>query len=146
MQQYKSCPSCGQVAFINAPTCLRCGHQFRTTFPTNPTQAFTPPPQAPGPPQMMGAVPPPPGYIVMVPGTHPVIAVIFVSGFIGGWAGALINRQYGKAFALLVGGVVLVAFTGCLGLLIWLALTFVDAMSIANRLNRGEPVRDWQFF
>ncbi len=50
-EPYKICSECQQAAALNAPSCLRCGHQYRTRF-TNPnqTQAVMPPGQSAAPP------------------------------------------------------------------------------------------------
>lgn len=59
----------------------------------------------------------------------------------------LINRQYikGLVFGLLVGGVVTTVTCG-LGVIAWYPLTLIDAILVAIKLNRGERVKEWQFF
>ena len=58
----------------------------------------------------------------------------------------LINRQYVKGIVCLIGGIALTSVLGCLAIFpIW-ALSLADASCIARRLNRGEPVREWQWF
>ena len=36
-QPYKACPKCQQSAQLDAPICLRCGHQYRTNFVNPPS-------------------------------------------------------------------------------------------------------------
>jgi hypothetical protein len=65
----------------------------------------------------------------------------------GGWTGMLVNRQVvkGLVFGLFVGSVFTYATCG-LGFLIWYPLTLVDAILVAIKLNRGQAVREWEFF
>ncbi len=84
-------------------------------------------------------------------GTHPVAAVIILSYLFGGWPGMFINRQPAKG-ALFLLFVPLMLVLACGGSPIYFVIPFwyifsaVDATMVANRLNRGEPVRPWQFF
>lgn len=44
---YKVCPVCQQPAVLDAKTCMRCGHRYRTEFtsrPPDPTQMYSAPP------------------------------------------------------------------------------------------------------
>jgi hypothetical protein len=99
--------------------------------------------QGPGyvPAQQMGR------GIQVYPGSHPVVLVIVLSVLFGGWAGMCVNRQVAKGLIFgLLGGIVFSVVTCGWGAIIWWPLTLIDAILIANRLNRGEPVREWQFF
>ena len=85
--------------------------------------------------------------IQVQPGSHPVVLVVILSIIFGGWVGMLINRQIAKGliFGLVVSGVV--SFLTCgLGLFLFYPLTVIDAIVVATKLNRGEPVKEWQFF
>lgn len=128
----KICPRCGQPAYLNAPTCAQCGHLFRTNFAQQPTQVFHPRPIKTD-------------DIQMCPGTHSVIAAAVLSLFLTG-GGQIYNRQYVKGVVLLVITIAL-AFGTC-GAFVCIAwpVLLIDAILIASRLNRGEIVRQWQFF
>lgn len=88
-----------------------------------------------------------PGMIQVQPGTHPVALVIVLSILFGGWTGMLLNRQIAKGlvFGLLAGGL-LTCFTFGIGALIWYPLTMIDAILVANKLNRGQAIKEWEFF
>ncbi len=74
-------------------------------------------------------------------------AVVILSIIIGGWAGMLMNKQVAKGLLFgLLGGIIVCVFTCGYGVVVWWPLTLIDAILVANRLNRGEFVRDWQFF
>lgn len=85
--------------------------------------------------------------IQMPPGTHSVALVAVLSIFFGGWVGMLINRQVvkGLVYGLLISGAVSLLTCG-MAALVFYPLTVIDAIMVANRLNRGEAVKEWQFF
>lgn len=64
--QAKYCPRCRAMNFLDAATCLHCGHEFRTGMASPPpsdqelnrTQMFMMPPPA-GRPKVQEAAPPP---------------------------------------------------------------------------------------
>ena len=88
-----------------------------------------------------------PAFIQCYPGTHSVTAAVLLALFFGGWAGMIVNRQIAKGLLFgLLGGMAVSVLTCGWGLIIWYPLTVIDAIVIACRLNRGEPVREWQFF
>lgn len=88
-----------------------------------------------------------PGVIQVPPGTHPVVLVIVLSIIFGGWVGMLINRQIAKGLIYgLLAGTVIGMLTCGVGWIILYPLTVIDAIMVANRLNRGESIREWQFF
>jgi hypothetical protein len=118
-----------------------------------PQQGQYPPPQYPPvyPPPVQPPYPPQYGYgrtdiIQVIPGTHSVAVAVLLAVLIMGWAGMLYNRQYAKGvtclFVSIVVGIVTLGI-GSLG--IWV-VGIIDCVLIANRLNRGEPVGQWQFF
>lgn len=81
----------------------------------------------------------------MPPGTHSVAAAVILALLFNG-AGQMMNKQVTKGIVLLLSAIVLGVVT--LGV-VWLVITtlaLVDAICIANRLNRGEPVGPWQWF
>jgi hypothetical protein len=70
-----------------------------------------------------------------------IVGSILITGL-----GQIINRQYIKGLILL-GATILSAFEGMW--LIWLGIgivSIVDTVCIANRIERGELVGDWQWF
>ncbi len=140
----KQCPTCRTLVELSVQTCPGCHHFFTTQFPPPQTQAFYPPPQPPVPIYAPAA---PPGMISAVPGTHPATLAIILSVFFGPWAGAIINRQVAKGLVIyLVCAGILAWFTcGLAMLLIW-PIGLIDTVVIANKLNRGETVGEWQFF
>lgn len=65
----------------------------------------------------------------------------------GGWVGMLVNRQYVKGIVTLVGfGMIPAAVTCGLSAIVWYPLSVIDAILVANRLNRGEAISEWQCF
>jgi hypothetical protein len=56
------------------------------------------------------------------------------------------NRQYIKGIVFLVGALILGVLTGCIACFITFPVAAIDAYSIAQRINRGQPVRQWDFF
>jgi hypothetical protein len=129
---------------VQAAQCHQCGHAYSTQF--NQTQAFYGSPyQAPPPPH--GYPVQVPGMIQVPPGSHPVVLVALLSLFIGGWAGMYVDKQVAKGLLFgLLGGIMFCTVTCGWGFFVWYPLVLVDAIIIANRLNQGQPVRDWQFF
>jgi hypothetical protein len=59
----------------------------------------------------------------------------------------LINRQIvkGLVYGMVLGGVI-TAVTCGLGAMVWYPLTVIDAIIVAVKLNRGERIKEWQFF
>jgi len=74
-----------------------------------------------------------------------VIAVL-LSVFCCSVAGQFYNGQFLKGIIMLVAAVGLAVVTGGLTALLTWPLFAVDAGMVASRLNRGEPVSEWQFF
>lgn len=139
----KTCPNCGIASHLDALFCQKCGHHYSTPFQPGQTQQI-PPGYAGGYQQQPGYQPP---FIQVIPGSHPVVAVVLLSIFIGGWAGALVNKQTAKGLLVwLLGGVLFTLATCGYGFLIVYPLALVDSVLVAYRLNRGEAVREWQFF
>ncbi len=154
-QPMKQCPQCGLVTPLNTPACTQCGHQFRTQFTqaTQQTQMIIPPPQQP-PLQQYPQYTPFVGYdmITRPPGSHSALAAGALSclGLLGG--GQMYNGQVIKGLVNLAVSFVLWIITLLLFLLpllifipFWLLVT-IDAVCIAQRLNRGEPVGQWKCF
>jgi hypothetical protein len=93
-----------------------------------------------------------PGYSVRrdciqkVPGSHsPGLAVVLSLLFFV-FAGQLYNGQYLKAVVFGLVSLVCGAMTGGVSIVITYPVGVIDAGMIAGRLNRGEPVSQWQFF
>ena len=152
----KRCPTCHAIAQIDQAQCQGCGRQFRTQF-----VAPDPPPARDEKTMAVprGWVPPPDtplalyhqpvvvrSNILRVPvGSHPVTLAIVLSIFITG-AGQLVNRQYAKAALMFIGAIVLAWPTMFIGSIAIGIVGIIDTVQIAQRLNRGEAVGDWQFF
>ncbi len=86
--------------------------------------------------------------MIQVPaGSHPIWVVVLLSVLFGGWAGMLVNRQIVKGLVYgLVAGLVFCYVTCCFGFLVWYPLTLIDAILVAMKLNRGQAVKEWEFF
>lgn len=86
--------------------------------------------------------------MIQVPaGSHPVLLVVILSVLFGGWAGMLVNRQIvkGIVYGLILGSVI--GFVTCgIGFLIWYPLTLIDAILVANKLNQGKAIKEWEYF
>ncbi len=163
-QPYKICPQCKTGAALDAQFCASCGHQYRTQFiPPDQTQAFNLPPGAPPasvqPPAQPGPYPPvqppyaPPyhpypayssGWISVPAGTHSVATAVMLSLCCVVCFGQFYNRQYAKGLILLLVAVVLGVLTGGISALITWPISVIDAGLIASKLNRGQPVREWE--
>ena len=85
--------------------------------------------------------------IQVEPGTHPVVLVVILSIIFGGWVGMLINRQItkGLVYGLLIHGFLALVTCGLTAVVSY-PLTLIDAILVAMKLNRGEAVKEWQFF
>lgn len=125
--------------------------------PPAPGYPYPPAPYQPGP--GLPVYPAPPGWIQVAPGTHSVTAAVVLAIFLTG-GGQLVNRQTAKGLTILGGalGLGFIGFIGTtvtlgflaplfafVGLCYWIP-SLIDAIQIANRLNRGEAVRPWQCF
>lgn len=139
-QPYKMCPRCGLQVPVQAPQCARCGHAFFAA----PNQPYY---GAPGPQAPYGYPHPGPGYIQVQPGTHPFALIVILSLLFGGWVGMLLNRQIAKGLIFGLGLSVVIFIVTCgAGLAVWWIIMLVDAILVANKLNEGRPVREWEFF
>lgn len=116
--------------------------------PPPPPQGYypAPPPQQPyyGPSPQWGAAPP--GWIQVAPGTHSVAAAVLLSFLCLVCAGQFYNRQYGKGLALLVGSIVCAVCTVGFSCLLSWPIALIDAGMVAQKLNRGQAVREWEWF
>jgi len=86
-----------------------------------------------------------PGMIQVPIGTHSVGTAVLLALLITG-LGQLYNKQAMKGLVILVASVILAVFTCGLSLVLTHPFAFIDALMIAQRLNRGEAVREWQCF
>ena len=146
----KICPDCKKPSAIDAQFCARCGHAFRTRFaPEDPTRvAPMPPPQGYHPQQRQ--LPPaqypqrPAQTVIYRPGQSPTGAILL--GFFLTGGGQMLNGQVVKGvvilFTALFSGIITL---GLSSLVIWI-LAFIDAILVAQRLQRGEAVTEWQCF
>lgn len=86
-----------------------------------------------------------PGMIQVPVGTHSVGTAVLLALLITG-LGQLYNKQAMKGLVILVASVILAVFTCGFSLLLTHPFAFIDALMVAQRLNRGEAVREWQCF
>jgi TM2 domain-containing membrane protein YozV len=86
-----------------------------------------------------------PGMIQVPAGTHSVGTAVLLALLITG-LGQLYNKQAMKGLVILVASVILAVFTCGFSVLLTHPFAFIDALMIAQRLNRGEAVREWQCF
>lgn len=114
-----------------------------------PAQHLQPPYQQPYPPQYQQPpyyAPLRPDVLQVPPGTHSPVWAVLLSLLCLVVGGQLYNRQYVKAVVILAVALIGGAVTGgAFTLLTWIVCP-IDAGCIASRLNRGEPVGQWQFF
>ena len=87
-----------------------------------------------------------PGYIQVVPGTHSPVVAVLLSLFCIMGLGQMYNRQVGKGFVVLGVSVVLALLTVGFSVIVTYPLAAIDAGLIGGRLNRGEPITEWQWF
>ena len=83
--------------------------------------------------------------IQVLPGSHPVVLIAIVSLFCMP-IGTMMNRQYIKALVALMCMFVIGAFTWGIGGFVVGIMAYVDALCVANRLNRGEIIGQWTSF
>lgn len=159
-QPYKACPRCQTAAALDAATCSKCGHVFRTKFgpPANQTTVFVPQPMAPppahppGPTQQYPGPTPGPQYHQQHPGliykapTHSPLMAAMLSFFLCSFMGQIYNGQAIKGIVAMVVGVLFIAFTGGLGAFVYWPVMLIDAYLIGVKLQRGQGVREWEFF
>ena len=164
----KTCPKCGRTDNLGASACTNCSHVYRTRFdaapfdaapfeksPPAPTQMYQPPRVPPPTPPAQYHQPPQQGYyqppprpvdaIQVRPGSHSVATAVILSLVIIG-AGQMFNKQVLKGITFLLGAILLAVPTYGGSFLVASIIGLVDAIQIANRLNRGEVVTQWQFF
>lgn len=87
----------------------------------------------------------PPGIIQFPPGTHSVGTAVILALLITG-LGQVYNKQAMKGLLILFVSVILAVFTCGLSILLTHPFAFIDAILIAQRLNRGEAISEWQSF
>ena len=56
------------------------------------------------------------------------------------------NKQVLKGVVLLVASIVLGVFSGGLAWLVTWPISIIDACLIAQKLNRGQAVKEWEWF
>ena len=86
-----------------------------------------------------------PGIVQMTAGTHSVGTALILALLITG-LGQVYNKQAMKGLLILLISVILAAFTCGLSILLTHPFAFIDAILIAQRLNRGEAISEWQCF
>lgn len=150
-QQLKKCPKCGSLAYLDAQQCTGCGHVFRTNFGTAVNQTQVIQPQAPQVHHHYHAGGGASGQMVQrAPGAHSVaLAALFSLCCLTGVA-QVYNGQVMKGLMLFAFVVIVGAFLGAIGG-IFIAIVIgmmasIDGIMIAIKLNRGQPVGQWEFF
>lgn len=147
---YKVCPQCHEPAHMQSGQCVRCGRMFRTTAPPpiQQTQVFGVPPQIQAPYNGYGPPPTPqrPPGIAVYPGSHSPMIAVLLSLICVICFGQFYNKQIIKGMVMLLFVLVLGFFTGGLSLFLTWPLALIDAYKIADRLNRGETITEWQWF
>jgi TM2 domain-containing membrane protein YozV len=92
----------------------------------------------------------PPGAIVRQPGTHSVAIAALLAVLLGAWAASIYNGQVAKGLIFWLAGGIFIPFTlFCLAWyllpIIWI-VGIVDSVLVANKLNSGRPIAEWEFF
>ena len=131
----------GRINAGSQVTNLETGEQ-RTAGQLPFLQFVTAPPSAQHPYLVAHQIP---GMIQVPAGTHSVGTAVILALLITG-LGQLYNKQAMKGLVILVASVLLAAFTCGFSILLTHPFAFIDALMIAQRLNRGEAVREWQCF
>lgn len=157
MNPYKVCPRCQMTAALDATVCGSCGHIYTTNFappqpPIHQTTAFNPNSGQ----HMQGS----PGFqpvvnihnynyrsdMIFPKGNESPVLCLFLSLLCCVPLGQMLNRQYLKAICWLVVGVIMAAFTGGFGGILYWVAGAIDAFCIANKLSQGRPVGQWESF
>ena len=115
--------------------------------PPPPPGYYPPPGSPPQPPTPMGYYPPTMrSDDIWVPGGmhSPGLGVLFGLLLVGG--GAFYNRQYIKGVVMLVGAMFLGIMTLGFAFLVTWPVSAIDGYMVAQRLQRGEVVGQWQWF
>lgn len=100
----------------------------------------------PGPQQPYIVAPNQAAGMIQVPaGTHSVGTAVILALLITG-LGQVYNKQAMKGLLILLASVILAVFTCGISLILTHPFAFIDALMIAQRLNRGEAIREWQCF
>jgi TM2 domain-containing membrane protein YozV len=151
-QPFKTCRKCGAAHPLQAQFC-QCGHVFTTQFPdpNQQTTMFVPPQNIQNPQpyaQTHQQLPLPRDAIQLYPGTHQTIIAILLSLFLPG-LGQIYNKQTTKGLVLLgltfLGVCLIVCSYGILNVIVWI-IALVDAILIAGKLNKGQPVMQNEWF
>jgi TM2 domain-containing membrane protein YozV len=129
------CLACGQPLDVSAETCIACGRVL--------------PPHASAGRHAVTAARPYESFgrprIQVQSGTHSVTLAILLGFFMTG-TGQMANKQLAKGITLLIAAVLLAVPTIGMGAVIVWLVAFIDAICVANRLNRGEPITEWTWF
>jgi len=115
--------------------------------------AQSPPNQPqPGPqPGPYGQYPPQPqlpasNIIQVLPGSHSVPTALLLSLLCITGAGQMFNKQVLKGLVILIVALIAAGITGGVSILVIYPAAAVDAYMIASKLNRGQPVKSFEFF
>lgn len=85
------------------------------------------------------------GLIQVPAGSHSVATAVILALLITG-LGQMYNKQAMKGLVILLISVLLAFFTCGISIVITHPFALIDAILIAQRLDRGEAIRDWQCF
>ncbi len=161
------CPQCSALMAPSMVRCPRCG-TARVTPPATQHSAQIPLKAGSLPPQRMPQQPsnfqpyshgnqtPAPNSITKAPGSHsPVIAVLLSVICCSAGFAQMYNGQIGKGIVMFCISIAIYlpmlsspnAVVACTVVDSLLGLTLIfDSVAIANKLNRGEPVGQWEWF
>ena len=133
------CWRCQSINTYVGPVCEICGANLVATVPGVQVAGY--------PRNANVTVAQKPGWIQVPAGTHPVWLVALLSFLVGGWAGMLVNRQIVKAivYGLIICGLATFVTCGIAAALLY-PLTLIDAILVANKLNQGKAIKEWEFF
>lgn len=87
-----------------------------------------------------------PGYVYPKGQGHSPWIAALLTIFCFTCAGAIYNGQAIKGIVMMLVGMVASVLTGGLALLVLYPAMVADAALIAAKLQRGDPVREWDFF
>jgi hypothetical protein len=118
------CPDCGKQVSDAAPACIHCGRPLIAS------------------PESAGAA-----AVLIQPSDPPHNpAWIAFASFLFSGLGQIIVGQRTKGMGVLVGSVLLALVSGGVMLLFIAPAAAIDALRVARKLERGEPVEEWEFF
>lgn len=129
-----NCPYCENAIPAGALKCPACGAPAPVA-PAAPAAPAAAPGAAPQPP------PPPQAPVARKSAFTAGCLSFLICGL-----GQMYNGQVIKGIVLLISAIVLGSFTFGVGSLIILIVSIIDAAKIADKINSGRQVGQWEFF